>query len=101
MERVGVTDLYQACWLLLNGCELEGIECIPTGGVLSCRLSFAGERIEELQEEYFQKRSRVNLWAFRTAYNQINSYIHQAKKSYDQTKRREAAGATAAEGGTP
>jgi hypothetical protein len=99
MERVGVTDLYQACWLLLKGCELTGIECIPMGGTLSCRLSFAGSNLEELQDEYFQKRSCVNLWAFRSAYNQVNSYVHQAKKSYEQAKRRETAAGVFAEGG--
>jgi hypothetical protein len=98
MERVGVTDLYQACWLLLKGCELTGIECIPTGGALSCRLSFAGSNLEELQEEYFQKRSCVNLWAFRSAYNQVNSYVHQAKKNYEHAKRRGSAESVNAQG---
>jgi hypothetical protein len=89
MDRVGVTDLYQASYLLINGCELTGIECIPMPGSLVCHLTFSGSRIIELQQEYFDKRARVNLWTFRSAYNQINSYIHQAKKSYEMARRRE------------
>ncbi|AHC14878.1 hypothetical protein [Salinispira pacifica] len=42
MEGVQVTDLYQASYLLLSGCELTAIECIPTGGAVSCALSFQG-----------------------------------------------------------
>jgi hypothetical protein len=98
MDRVGVTDLYQASWLLLNGCELTGIECIPTGGSISCRLSFVGERLAELQDKYFEKKASVNLWTFRSAYNQVNSYIHQAKKSYERAKRH---GDLVREGGEP
>lgn len=99
METVEVTDLYQASWLLLSGCQLSGIQCIPMSGTLSCLMNFVGPRIYELQEQYFDKKASVNLWAFRTAYNQVNSYIHQAKKSYEQAKRRETAGATTAQGG--
>jgi len=93
MESVEVTDLYQASWLLLSGCRLTGIQCIPTSGTLSCLMLFEGPQILELQEQYFQKKASVNLWAFRTAYNQVNSYVHQAKKSFEQTRRREASGA--------
>jgi len=89
METADVTDLYQASYLLLSGCELTGIECIPTGGALSCRLRFRGPRIAELTQAWWDKTAIVKLWDFRSAYGQINSYVHQAKKSYDQTARRE------------
>jgi hypothetical protein len=99
MESVEVTDLYQASWLILSGCQLTGIQCIPMSGSLGCLMVFTGPRIYEMQEEYFEKRASVNLWAFRSAYNQVNSYIHQAKKSYDQGRRRETGNVAA--GSTP
>lgn len=88
METAQITDLYQASFLLLSGCELTGIECIPTGGTVSCRMSFRGQALAELTQSWWDKEAVVNLWAFRSAYSQINSYVHQAKKSYDQTQRR-------------
>lgn len=85
MERVQVTDLYQASFLLLSGCELTAIECIPTGTAVSCTLSFKGEDVQSRLESWYAKRAEVNLWDFRSAYNQINSYVHQAKKSYSRS----------------
>jgi hypothetical protein len=88
MDTAQVTDLYQASYYLLSGCELVGIECIPTGGALSCRLSFRGDGLEALSQQWWDKEARVKLWEFRSAYSQINSYVHQAKKSYDLGQRR-------------
>jgi hypothetical protein len=88
MESVVVTDLYQASYLLLGGCELTGVECLPTGGALSCRIGFRGENVEALTQAWYEKKASANLWAFRSAYNEINSCVHQAKKSYEQAARR-------------
>jgi len=87
MEQTQITDLYQASYLLLSGCELIGIECIPTGGSISCSLRFQGKNVNALNDAWWRKDATVNLWNFRTAYSQINSFVHQAKKSYDQTRR--------------
>lgn len=92
MANAPVTDLYQASYLLLSGCELTGIECIPTAGSVSCGLSFRGEGIEELLAAWWAREAVVNLWAFRSAYNQVNSYVHQAKKSYALTAGRRSEG---------
>ncbi len=86
-ERADVTDLYQAAYLVVRGGRLEAVECIPVGGALSCRMSFSGAELEAAQDEYFSKKAVVNLYAFRQAHNQVNSYIHQAKKSYDLRRR--------------
>jgi hypothetical protein len=99
MESVEVTDLYQASWLIISGCQLSGIQCIPMSGNLCCLMIFTGPRVYELQEEYFEKKASVNLWAFRSAYNQVNSCIHQAKKNFDRARRRESSGV--ATGGAP
>jgi hypothetical protein len=88
METADVTDLYHASYLLLSGCELTAIECIPTGGAVSCRMSFRGQALSELTQSWWDKKAVVNLWSFRSAYGQINSYVHQAKKSYDLMGRR-------------
>ncbi|MBN2863876.1 MAG: hypothetical protein JXN62_11975 [Bacteroidales bacterium] len=87
MEKAQVTDLYQASYLLLNGCELTGIECIPTGKAVSCTLYFQGTEVQTRLEHWYEKNAVVNLWDFRTAYNQINSFIHQAKKSYSRREQ--------------
>lgn len=87
MTAIGVTDLYQAAYFLVQGGRLEGVECIPVGGALTCRLTFSGDGLEAAQDAFFAKAAEVNLFAFRQAYNQVNSYVHQAKKSYDFQRR--------------
>ena len=87
MEQTTVTDMYQATWFLINGCELKSVECIPLGGQLACRLTFAGDKLEILQEKYFTREAACNLFSFRQGYNQINSFVHQAKKSFNQKQR--------------
>ena len=87
MDTITVTDLYQATWFLINGSELREVECIPIGGQLACRLTFSGLEIPILQEQYFTRQAAANLFAFRQGYNQINSFMHQAKKSFNQKQR--------------
>jgi hypothetical protein len=96
LESVDITDAYLAAWLLMNGCTLVERRYIPHVGPLSCLMIFSGPRIHELEEEYFGKRARVDLWEFRVASNRINEHIHEAKRSYEQAR-----GGEAAEGGTP
>ena len=88
METLSVTDLYQASYLLLNGCELTAVECIPMPGSIGCTMTFSGARLSELVDAWFDKSASANLWAFRSAYNQVNGYVHQAKKSFDLSRRR-------------
>jgi hypothetical protein len=87
MESVSVTDLYQASYLLLGGCELTAVQCFPMTGSIACRMTFSGPKLGELMDDWFAKSASANLWAFRTAYNQVNSYVHQAKKGYDRSRR--------------
>lgn len=87
MDSADVTDLYQAAYLVLKGCSLAAVECIPTGGSVSCRMTFSGDNLSSAQDEYFSHAAVVNLYAFRSAYNQVNSYVHQAKKSHDIARR--------------
>ena len=93
-DVVEVMDLYLACYYVLRGCTIERVTCIPTGKSLSCSFIVKGnfDLVHEIQEEYFEKKATVNLWAFRSAYNQVNSYIHQAKRSSDRELRHEASG---------
>ena len=83
-----VTDLYEAAYLVLSGCSLERVSCIPISKTLSCRFDFSGEHIEELLEEFRSRKAVVNLFAFRTSYSQVNSYVHEAKKSYERESRK-------------
>jgi hypothetical protein len=82
-----VTDLYEAAYLILSGCTLEEVTCIPVSESLSCRMIFSGSSLEKAQDEFVAKKAVVNLHAFRSAYGQVNSYVHQAKKSFDRERR--------------
>jgi len=82
-----ITDLYEAAYLLMQGCSLEEVTCIPVSASLSCKMLFSGPALAEAQEAFMTKVAAVNLHAFRLAYGQINSYVHQAKKSFDRERR--------------
>ena len=88
MKRTQVTDLYEAAYLLLSGCSLEEVDCIPVSASLSCRLTFAGDALAQAQDDYYAKKAVVNLHAFRSAYGQVNGFVHEAKKSFDREKRQ-------------
>jgi hypothetical protein len=79
-ERVSTTDLYESGYYLLGGCELESIEAERVNGSISCRLTFRGEKLGELQREYFAGRATVLLFPFRRAFGQINALVGKAKK---------------------
>jgi len=90
IDQVEVMDLYLASYYVLRGCELAEVKCIPTAKTVSCSIVLKGgfELVHEVQGEYFEKRANVNLWDFRSAYNQVNSSVHQAKKSYERAQKR-------------
>ena len=97
MAKVSTIDLYESCYYLLNSCTLEAIEGIPVNGEITCKLYFNGERITDLQADYFRGTAKVNLFDFRRTYNQINSHVQQAKKKLkaelkEQQNRKPAAG---------
>jgi hypothetical protein len=87
METAHVTDLYEAAYLIISGCTLEEVSCIPVSESLSCRMTFSGNSLGKAQDEFVAKKAVVNLHAFRSAYGQVNSYVHQAKKSFDRERR--------------
>ncbi len=87
METVEVTDLYQASWYLLSGCEILGVECIKAGNGTSCRILVQGQNLAELANAWFEREAVVNLWTFRNAYSEINSHVQQAKRSYEINRR--------------
>ena len=89
METIGITDLYEASFLFVNDCIFTGVECVPMAGVLGCRILFKNdEELIEVQERFRSRDATVNLYKFRQAYNMVNSYIHQAKKSYEIAQKR-------------
>lgn len=96
IERAQITDLYEAAYLILKGCVVEEVVCIPVSESLSCRMTFAGTSLLKAQDDFHGKRAIVNLHDFRLAYGQVNTYVHQAKKSFDRERRmarREGGGA--------
>ena len=87
MPSADVTDLYEAAYLILSGCKVEEVTCIPVSESLSCRLVFSGSGLAAAQRVFTARQAVVNLDDFRRAYGQVNGYVHQAKKSFDRERR--------------
>jgi hypothetical protein len=87
MHTAHITDLYEAAYLILSGCTVEEVSCIPVSESLSCRMTFSGDALAGAQDDFYAKKACVNLHAFRQAYGQVNTYVHQAKKSFDRERR--------------
>jgi hypothetical protein len=87
MPSVSVTDLYEAAYLILSGCSLDEVTCIPVSESLSCRLVFSGPGVESAERIFQTRQATVNLEDFRRAYGQVNSLVHQAKKAFDRERR--------------
>ena len=88
METAAITDLYQASYYLLSGCELLSVDVIPAGTTSSCRLVLRGSELPRLAQAWFDKSAAANLWQFRNAYSEINSHVQQAKRSFEFTRRK-------------
>ena len=95
MNEVKTADIYECCYYLLNGCEILSIEGRPVNGKITCEVIFNGPDINDLQLKYFHNEAVVNLFAFRRAYCQINSFIQSAKR------RLKSEHASVNNGGTP
>jgi hypothetical protein len=87
MQTADVTDLYEAAYLILSGCTILEVSCIPVSESLSCTMMFSGAALSQAQDDFHARKACVNLHAFRQAYGQVNSYVHQAKKSFDRERR--------------
>lgn len=87
MDYAEVTDLYEAAYLIIQGNRIEGVQCIPFSESLGVSFSMAGEDLYQNQETYLSKAAVVNVHAFRSAYNQVNKFMHEAKRSYDRERR--------------
>ena len=92
-ERVSTTDLYESAFYLMGGCELLGIQAEKLNGSITCKLTFCGERLPELQSEYFAGRAKVALFPFRRTFGQVNALVYSAKKKARNQLRTEQAGA--------
>jgi len=79
-EQVSTTDLYESTFYLLGGCELVSIEAQRIDGSITCSLTFKGEKLGELQLEYFAGKAKVPLFGFRRAFGQVNALVYSAKK---------------------
>ena len=88
METEALSDLYQASYYLLNGCEILSVACIPTGSASSCQIIVQGSNLTDLAQAWFDKKAVANLWTFRSAYRQINSHVQQAKRSFEISRRK-------------
>lgn len=83
-------DLYEGTYYLLGCCELEAIEGVKVNGVLTCRLTFSGENLNQLQLSYLQGQASANLFQFRRAYSQLAALVQKAKKKFRNQLKQEA-----------
>ena len=90
-ESISTTDLYEATFYLLGGCELLGIEATRVNGGIACRLSFSGAQLSELQAEYFAGRAKVSVFPFRRMFGQVNALVYSAKKKAKSQLRQASA----------
>ena len=79
-EQVSTTDLYESTFYLLGGCELVSVEAQRVDGSITCRLTFKGANLSQLQLEYFAGKAKVPLFAFRRAFGQVNALVYSARK---------------------
>jgi hypothetical protein len=86
-----VTDLYEAAYLVTEGCRIEGVRCIPLSKSVGCSFTVSGAGLVLKREAFIEKRAAVNLYAFRSAYTQVNSYMVEAKKAYEREQRGKGA----------
>jgi hypothetical protein len=82
MDSETVTDLYQASFYVLNGCEITSVQCIPSGMATSCQMMVEGRDLTDLAQIWFEKRAVANLASFRQAYNHVYNLCQQAKRNY-------------------
>ena len=88
LQYVDVTDLYEAAFLITQGNRIEEIQCIPVSDMVSCRITLAGAEVRTAQSVYENRKACVNVHEFRSAYHQVNSFVHEAKKNYDRQLRQ-------------
>lgn len=86
MERVEVTDLYEAAFLVTEGGRVEGVRCIPLSTRVACCLTITA--FEGSREIFQRKEAFVNLAAFRNAYTQVNGLVHEAKKAWEREQKK-------------
>jgi hypothetical protein len=79
-DRVTTTDLYEGAYYMLGGCHIESVEVERVGRSPGCRLTFSGEKIRWLQQEYLAGHAVVGLTSFRRTLGQVNAWVWSAKK---------------------
>ena len=88
--EIATCDLYEGAYYLLGGSELEAIEGVKVNGALTCRLTFRGDNLNELQLSYLQGQAQANLFQFRRAYSQLSALVQKAKKKFKNQLKQEA-----------
>lgn len=79
-DQVTTTDLYEGAYYMLGGCQIERVEVEPVGRSMGCRLTFSGEKIKWLEQEYLSGHAVVGLTSFRRMLGRVNAWVWEAKK---------------------
>ena len=80
METASTRDFYEASFYLLSGATLEAIEVVSRAGALESHFVFTHPELPRLQREYLAAEAVVNLYAFRRAYTQVQSYALDSRR---------------------
>ena len=79
-ELVSTTDLYESTFYLLGGCELRLDRGRARRRLDHLQADLPGEKLGQLQLEYFSGKAKVPLFGFRRAFGQVNALVYSARK---------------------
>ena len=94
-ESVEIVDLYEAAYLITQGCRIEEVRCVPLSSTTlasSIMVSDPDTDLLEKRKTFWRKEATVNLYSFRNAYTQVNGLVHEAKKAFVREKKKKGEG---------
>ena len=77
---IGTTDLYEAAFYLIEGFKLEKVEIVNQNRKEIGKFILTGEGIQKAQIVYLNGEAAVNIMDFRRTYNQLITFVGQAKR---------------------
>ena len=83
---ISTTDLYEACFYLIEGFKMEKVEIVNQNRKEMGKFILSGDGIQKAQLVYFNGEATVNVMDFRRTYNQLTTLVGQAKRELRELK---------------
>ena len=83
---ISTTDLYEACFYLMQGFKIEKVEIVNQNRKEMGKFILSGEGIQKAQLVYLNGEANVNIMDFRRTYNQLTTLVGQAKRELRELK---------------